>query len=71
MDSIISIVFFLLRSRENQHAAAAMGNDESLLPKWPRWTFDREVIGALEHPLVCGFTLLGRGTEQVILCRAG
>lgn len=39
------------------HAPTAMINLKSLLPQWPQRTFDTEVTGALEHPLVCGFTL--------------
>lgn len=58
MDSVITTMFLWL-STENQNALTAKKNDKSLLPKWPQWTFDREVIGALEHPLVCRFTLAG------------
>lgn len=42
-------------STEKPYALVAVKS--GFLPKWPQWTFDREVMGTLKHPLVCGFTL--------------
>lgn len=65
MNTVITTMIFSMGINRKPTCTNCYANDKSLLPQWTG-----EVIGALEHPLVCGFTLAEQVILRLIRCRA-